>query len=212
MTPDSVTLRCLLISLEALQLMKCVGSVQCFIIRHEFAHDWLRIHCEQDPLPWNVLLSGLEKVGHSEETLMYFNQMLGSNVKFSSVTLLCLLNACAHLASPSKRKSIHGLIVRTGFHADAFVCTALIKMYAKCGSLPAARLVFSELAEKDFVSWSVAISAYGCAHSLLVEDGWQCFESMIRDHSLVPKLEHYGCMVDLLGRAGLLSKAEELIS
>ncbi|KAF3775741.1 Pentatricopeptide repeat-containing protein [Nymphaea thermarum] len=267
MRPDSVTLHCLLISLESLQLMKCVGSVHCFIIRHGFAkdsllmyslvfvlvkqlrikhaHDWLRIHCEQDPVPWNVLLAGLEKAGHSEETLVYFDQMLRSNVKFNSVTMLCLLSACAHLASPSKGKSIHGLIVRTGLHTDAFVCTSLIKMYAKCGSLSAARLVFSELAEKDIVSWSVAISAYGvhgfgptslqlfkemntqnmcvdhvgfveilsaCAHSGLVEEGWQCFESMIRDHSLVPKLEHYGCMVDLLGRAGHLSKAEELIS
>ncbi|CAN6466239.1 unnamed protein product [Victoria cruziana] len=267
MRPDAVTVHCLLTSLGSLQLTKCVGSVHCFIIRNGFssdsllmyslvsvlvrqwrikrAHDWLRIHCEKDPVPWNVLLAGLEKAGHGEETLMYFNQMLRSDVKFNSVTMLCLLNACAHLASPSKGKSIHSLIVRTGFQQDAFVCTSLIKMYAKCGSLSAAKLVFSELAEKDIVSWSAAISAHrvhgfgptalqlfkemntqsmwidhvgfveilsACAHSGLVEEGWKCFESMVRDHSLVPKLEHYGCMVDLLSRAGLLNKAEELIS
>ena len=51
-----------------------------------------------------------------------------------------------------------------------------------------------------------------CTHGGLVKQGWNFFESMAKDFSITPKLEHYGCMVDLLGRAGKLNEAYALIS
>ncbi|KAJ4952819.1 hypothetical protein NE237_029651 [Protea cynaroides] len=51
-----------------------------------------------------------------------------------------------------------------------------------------------------------------CCHSGLVEQGRMYFYLMIdQDHNLTPRIEQYGCMVDLLGRAGLLDEAQELI-
>lgn len=50
-----------------------------------------------------------------------------------------------------------------------------------------------------------------CAHSGLVDEGLKYFESMERDHGLVPEMKHYGCIVDLLGRCGNLEKAYEFI-
>ncbi|KAL5719033.1 hypothetical protein ACHQM5_011868 [Ranunculus cassubicifolius] len=50
-----------------------------------------------------------------------------------------------------------------------------------------------------------------CTHGGLVEQGRKFFESMQNDFSITPKLQHYGCMVDLLGRAGLLNEAYDLI-
>ena len=51
----------------------------------------------------------------------------------------------------------------------------------------------------------------GCTHAGLVDDGRQYFNIMNRFFSLTPTTEHYGCMVDLLGRAGLLDEAHQLI-
>ncbi|XP_024968033.1 putative pentatricopeptide repeat-containing protein At3g08820 [Cynara cardunculus var. scolymus] len=51
----------------------------------------------------------------------------------------------------------------------------------------------------------------GCTHAGLVDDGRQYFNSMKRVFSLTPSIEHYGCMVDLFGRAGLLNEAHLLI-
>ncbi|KAJ4953496.1 hypothetical protein NE237_030328 [Protea cynaroides] len=51
----------------------------------------------------------------------------------------------------------------------------------------------------------------GCRHVGLVDEGRQYFHSMIQIHNIKPNVKHYGCMVDLLGRAGLLKEAEELI-
>ena len=50
-----------------------------------------------------------------------------------------------------------------------------------------------------------------CAHCGLVLEGWWCFDKMIRFYGVEPKDEHFGCMMDLLGRAGLLGDSENLI-
>ncbi|WCJ19263.1 Pentatricopeptide repeat-containing protein At1g06143 [Euphorbia peplus] len=50
-----------------------------------------------------------------------------------------------------------------------------------------------------------------CAQAGLVEEGHRRFQSMIHDFSVRPSVEHYGCMVDLLSKAGLLDEALELI-
>ncbi|XP_039114250.1 pentatricopeptide repeat-containing protein At4g14820 [Dioscorea cayenensis subsp. rotundata] len=52
---------------------------------------------------------------------------------------------------------------------------------------------------------------YACSHTGLVAEGRQVFESMVHEYKVEPKLEHYGCMVDLLCRAKLLREAFELI-
>ncbi|KAI3853696.1 hypothetical protein MKW98_025213 [Papaver atlanticum] len=51
----------------------------------------------------------------------------------------------------------------------------------------------------------------GCNHSGLVEEGRYKFWDMVKKYGLSPKIEHYSCMVDLLGRAGNLTEAFELI-
>ncbi|KAL0735989.1 hypothetical protein Bca4012_012199 [Brassica carinata] len=51
----------------------------------------------------------------------------------------------------------------------------------------------------------------GCSNAGLIDEGVECFESMIRDHGIEPCLEHYTCMVRLLGRSGQLERAMKLI-
>ncbi|XP_047089154.1 pentatricopeptide repeat-containing protein At1g09190-like [Lolium rigidum] len=50
-----------------------------------------------------------------------------------------------------------------------------------------------------------------CAHAGAVDIGQGIFQSMQSDHGIEAEIEHYGCMVDLLGRSGLLEKAHALI-
>lgn len=50
-----------------------------------------------------------------------------------------------------------------------------------------------------------------CAHAGLVKEGMICFELMRKVHKLEPKLQHYGCMVDILGKAGLVEGALKFI-
>lgn len=51
-----------------------------------------------------------------------------------------------------------------------------------------------------------------CMHMGLVSDGFSYFQSMVDDYLIVPQIEHYGCMVDMLARAGLLAQAVDFVT
>ncbi|KAL7115079.1 hypothetical protein ACP275_04G161700 [Erythranthe tilingii] len=53
---------------------------------------------------------------------------------------------------------------------------------------------------------------YSCSHSGLVEKGDEIFDRMTKFYGITPEIEHYGCMVDLYGRAGQLAKAYDFVT
>lgn len=73
--------------------------------------------------------------------------------------------------------------------------------------------VFSDMLESetepDDITFISVLSA--CRHSGFIDEGRRCFKITREVYDFVPKVEHYGCMVDFLGRAGLLDEAKDLI-
>ncbi|XWS45924.1 hypothetical protein CRYUN_Cryun14cG0021100 [Craigia yunnanensis] len=63
--------------------------------------------------------------------------------------------------------------------------------------------------EPDNITYIGVLNA--CGHAGLVKEGLICFDIMRRVHNMVPKLQHYGCMVDILGRAGQVAEARKFI-
>lgn len=90
---------------------------------------------------------------------------------------------------------------------------AMISGLAMHGHAHEALALFAKMANKGFepddITFVGVLSA--CSHTGLVDIGRQQFSSMRKDYNVSPKLQHYGCMVDLLGRAGLFDEAEDLI-
>jgi pentatricopeptide repeat protein len=90
---------------------------------------------------------------------------------------------------------------------------AMIVGYAQNGRAEDALLLFERMLcsneNPDSVTMIGVLSS--CGHSGLVDEGWRYFHSMTEDHGITPSRDHYTCMVDLLGRAGRLKEAEELI-
>lgn len=71
------------------------------------------------------------------------------------------------------------------------------------------RMISQGLQPNDITFIGVLIA---CTHLGLVSDGKKYFSSMSVVHGVAPKVEHYGCMVDLLGRSGHIEEARQLIS
>ncbi|CDP08643.1 unnamed protein product [Coffea canephora] len=78
-----------------------------------------------------------------------------------------------------------------------------------CEALDLFNQMLGEGISPDDVTFVGAILA--CTHGGMVAKGRELFESMEQKFSVTPRLEHYGCMVDLLGRAGELQEAYHLI-
>lgn len=62
----------------------------------------------------------------------------------------------------------------------------------------------------DHVTFIALLSA--CSHGGLVDEGYDFLSKMSRVYNIKPKIQHYGCMVDLLGRAGHLEEAAGFIA
>ncbi|XP_068666625.1 pentatricopeptide repeat-containing protein At3g49170, chloroplastic [Aristolochia californica] len=92
--------------------------------------------------------------------------------------------------------------------------TSMITGFAKHGYARRALDLFSEMVASETkpndVTYIAVLSA--CSHVGMVAEGWNHFNSMHRVHGITPKMEHYACMVDLLGRSGFLKEAHEFVA
>ncbi|KAL4645138.1 hypothetical protein ACB092_02G214600 [Castanea dentata] len=91
--------------------------------------------------------------------------------------------------------------------------TAIINGFAIHGQGQEALDWFMKMQKAGIKPNSITFTAIltACSHAGLVDEGKLLFKTMMTDYKLNPTIEHYGCMVDLLGRAGLLLEAKELI-
>ncbi|KAK9282156.1 hypothetical protein L1049_005068 [Liquidambar formosana] len=198
----------------------------------------------RDIISWTTMINCYSQSKQFREALAVFNEMRTHAISPDEVTMASVISACAHLGALDIGKKIHLYVMKNGFDLDVYIGSALIDMYAKCGSLDRSLVVFFKLQEKNLFCWNsiiegLAVHGYAkealamfgrmerekikpngitfisilsaCTHAGLVEEGRKRFLSMTRDFSLSPDVEHYGCMVDLLSKAGLLDEALELI-
>lgn len=198
---------------------------------------------ERDAVLWNSMLAAYSQNGHPDESLALCSEMALAGLRPTEATLVTVISASADIAALPLGKELHGFSWRHGFEFNDKVKTALVDMYAKCGSVKVARNLFERLKEKRVVSWNAIITGYAmhghatealdlfeemkekslpdhitfvgvlaaCSHGGLLDEGWTFFESMVRDYRIVPTIQHYTCMVDLLGHCGRLDEAYNLI-
>ncbi|KAG9445547.1 hypothetical protein H6P81_011675 [Aristolochia fimbriata] len=96
---------------------------------------------------------------------------------------------------------------------NAVSWTSLMTGYGMHGRGEDALSVFDAMREAALVPDGVTfvVVLYACSHAGMVEQGLEYFNNMNKEYGVVPGVEHFACTVDLLGRAGRLSEAKELI-
>lgn len=208
------------------------------------AQDLFNKMSEKNLFCWNIMINGHVEDSDYEEALLLFQEMQLRGEKGDKVTMVSLLLVCTHLGALELGKWLHAYIKKEKIEVDVTLGTALVDMYAKCGSIENALKVFQELPEKDVMTWTalitgLAMSGQGakalrhfhemqisgvkpdaitfvgvlaaCSHSGLVDEGISHFNSMSTMYGIQPSIEHYGCLVDILARAGRITEAEELV-
>ncbi|WOK94431.1 hypothetical protein Cni_G03133 [Canna indica] len=219
-------------------------SMYCSFGRVDDARQVFSEMPQRNSVTWNAMITGYVHNRRFREAHQLFSRMLRSGVELGEVTVVCALTACSHLGALSQGIWIHDYIKNHGLRLNVFVGTALIDMYMKCGVIDEALKVFSAMRVKNVFTWNALMSGYAmngegeaalkafdemteenmkpdgitflallcaCCHQGFVERGRKLFIGMEKDFGLRPRIEHYGCMVDLLGRAGLLKEAYDLV-
>ncbi|GJN28847.1 hypothetical protein PR202_gb17019 [Eleusine coracana subsp. coracana] len=204
---DQSAITSLLQVCSSLGQLRMVKEVHCYALRTFFRSDTLLLNAaitaysrcgditsaenvfnlleNKDIISWTALLTCYGQNGLAQEVLMFFKEI-----------------------APQ----------RLGIDADTSVENALVNMYAKCGSVQhgdeeTAVQLFHLMQEEgvcpDDYTFVGLLSS--CSRMGLVQEGCEYFKQMTAKYNLVPKMEHYTCMVDLYGRAGKFSDAVDFI-
>ncbi|CAK9266694.1 unnamed protein product [Sphagnum jensenii] len=158
-----------------------------------------------DVVTWNSMILGHVKCGQGQKALELFQQMNKEGVQPDSVTFVGVLNACASIVALEEGRCVHQQIIESGWDSNVFVGNSLVDMYAKCGSMEDAQTVFNKMPSHDVISWNAILG--GCAMHGHGNEALKLFEQILHDFTKIGTLQ----LVDLLGRAGKLHEAENMI-
>ncbi|KAL7117790.1 hypothetical protein ACP275_03G095600 [Erythranthe tilingii] len=136
---------------------------------------------------------------------------IATRAEFRGNLLLC--NALIEMYSRTGRVLIARRIFDSMEKRDLVTYTSMISGYGSQGRGGIAVELFEEMIKYNIKPDDVAMVAIlsACGRSRLVSQGRLFFEKMVSAYCITPGLEHFACMVDLYGRAGLLKKAKEVI-
>lgn len=109
---------------------------------------------------WSTLISGYAKNGYAGNALELLIEMQSCGFEPDLVSLVSALLACSQVGFPILGREIHGYIVRR-LDLNQVLGTALIDMYAKCGSLSRAHVLFERMSSGDVILWNTIIASYG---------------------------------------------------
>ncbi|KAJ8754333.1 hypothetical protein K2173_002784 [Erythroxylum novogranatense] len=115
---------------------------------------------QRDGILWNSVIAGCVHNGLFDKGLVFFRRMLSVKVKPNPVSFSSIMPACAHLTTLRLGKQLHGYITRAGFDDNVFIASSLVDMYARCGNIRVARLIFDNIQQHDMVSWTAIIMGY----------------------------------------------------
>ncbi|KAH7373422.1 hypothetical protein KP509_17G054900 [Ceratopteris richardii] len=114
----------------------------------------------RDVVAWSTMISGYVNQGHCSKALKTFEKMQGEGLKPNNVTYPSILNACANSGLLDEGKLVHFHVVECDYATDIYIGSALIDMYAKCGTLEDALAVFEHFTVPNEITWNSMIAAY----------------------------------------------------
>ena len=162
---------------------------------------------ERGMVSWTVLMSGYADHGHGEEALKCLAQMQREGWLPNVVTFVCGLKACSSSRAIDKGRELHCEIAKEGFEKHPFINSALVDMYAKCGSVSESRDVFDEIIDQDIVSWTALIAGY--AEHGYDEEALNTLEAM-RCAGISPNVITLVCSLKACGNIGDIDKGRML--
>jgi pentatricopeptide repeat protein len=127
----------------------------------EYARRVFRSMLVRNIVAWNSMMSALLGSGQAEEALGLFASMVSCSIAADGFSFSIIVDACGELAVLRQGMMMHARVINGGFEADGVVRNSLLDMYAKCGCVDSAELVFEVAPSRDAVLWTTMISAYG---------------------------------------------------
>lgn len=215
---------------------------------HDMAHllvqQMKKQECKPDTGTWNAMLAGLVHKGNLFEAFQVLAEMFREGTHPDDATFVTMVKGCSSVGALNLGKQTFVYATASNLDSNIAVRNSCIDMYAKCGVLKEALILFEKSQERDRVTWNTIIAAHAlhaeveislaffegmqregvkpdvatfaillsaCSRMGLLNEIHLFFSNMNAMYKVSPTLEHLNCLVDILGRAGQLSEAENIL-
>ncbi|WVY97905.1 hypothetical protein V8G54_030056 [Vigna mungo] len=190
-----------------------VGYAQNDLISNALA--LFRLMIREGPKPNSYTLAALLSVFSSLASLDHGKQLHAVAMRLEEASSISVGNALITMYSRSGSiKDARKVFNQICSYRDTLTWTSMILALAQHGLGNVAIELFEKMLKinlkPDHITYVSVLSA--CTHVGLVEQGKRYFNLMKNVHNIEPTSSHYACMIDLLGRAGLLEEAYNFIT
>ncbi|CAH9136954.1 unnamed protein product [Cuscuta epithymum] len=164
---------------------------------------------EVDAFTFATLLSAAASIGAVSKGEEIHARLLKSGFQTNQSVcnaLISMYSKCGNIEAASQ-------VFNESKNRNAISWTSIITGFAKHGFAKRALELFCDMVSSGVKPNEVTYIAVllACSHVGLVDSGWKHFNLMSIEHGIRPRMEHYACMVDLLGRSGNLENAVRFI-
>ncbi|KAG6683783.1 hypothetical protein I3842_12G031800 [Carya illinoinensis] len=168
-----------------------------------------KAHVRPDAYTITAVISASAQLGRADIANWIASYVEQEGIEQNDLVLTALVDMHAKCGNMEEACSVFDRI----HQQDVFSYSALITGLASHGHGVKALEIFhrmlAENVEPDQITFVGVLTA--CSHTGLFEDGMRYWESILKDHKIVPDANLFSCMVDMLGRAGKLNEAYKLV-
>ncbi|EOX93881.1 hypothetical protein QUC31_004334 [Theobroma cacao] len=125
---------------------------------------------------WNAMIIAYSRNNFPKQVLGFYHQMILEGTRPDSSTFTVALKACVSLMDLEMGEEIWHKAVDFGYENDVFVASSVLNLYAKCGKMDEAMVVFSKMPRKDLVCWTTIVT--GFAQSGLAREAIDLYRNM----------------------------------
>ncbi|GMN42140.1 hypothetical protein TIFTF001_011344 [Ficus carica] len=136
---------------------------------------------DRSVVSWNTMISGYFRNGCVDEALRMFKWMIDVGVEPDSATVVSVLPTCGYTKNLALGREVHALVEEKGSGMNIKAYNALVDMYARCGKMDEAQVVFDKMGKRDVVTWTTMINGYilnGDARSALALCGLMQYDGV----------------------------------
>ncbi|KAL6971553.1 hypothetical protein U1Q18_031232, partial [Sarracenia purpurea var. burkii] len=114
----------------------------------------------RDVVTWSIMIDGYFQGGLFEDVLVLFEEMKSSNVEPDEIIFSIIISSCGRAGNLCYGKAIHEFITAKDMVIDPHLQSALVTMYASCGSMELAHNLYDQLSQKHVVVSTAMVSGY----------------------------------------------------
>lgn len=155
---------------------------------------------------WTSMIAAYTREGLFGVAIRLFHEMKDKGVKPDAFAVTTVLTACASKGLLDNGKEVHDYVIKSRMHTNLSICNALMDMYAKCGSMADAQLIFGQMSARDIVSWNTMIGGY--SKNGLPNEAMNLFIEM--QNEMKPDCVTFSCILPACASLAALERGKEI--